>query len=87
MELLNKIISLNNADKLTLSQVAELKNKYNPSDVEVVCACVTNDIDYLKLCIEKNYNLNICNGKVLRYTVYMGYVEVSKLLLKNGIEP
>lgn len=87
MNLLKEIISLNDSNKLTENKIAELKDIYNSSEVDVVCACVTNDIEYLKLCIEKNYSLNVCNGEVLRHTVSMGYVEVSKLLLKNGIEP
>ena len=87
MNLLNEIISLNESNKLTKNKIKELKDIYNSSEVDVVCACITNDIEYLNRCIEKKYSLNICNGKVLRYTVCMGYVEVSKLLLKNGIEP
>lgn len=87
MNLLKELISLNDSNKLTENKIAELKKIYNSSEVDVVCACITNDIEYLKLCIEKNYSLNVCNGEVLRHTVSMGYVEVSKLLLKNGIEP
>lgn len=87
MKLLDEIINLNNTDKLTVNKVAELKHKYNPREVDVICACVTNDVDYLNFCIKNNYSLNICNGEVLRHTVSMGYVEVSRILLKNGIEP
>ena len=87
MNLFKELISLNDSNKLTENKIAELKKIYNSSEVDVVCACITNDIKYLKLCIEKNYSLNVCNGEVLRHTVSMGYVEVSKLLLKNGIEP
>lgn len=87
MNLFKELISLNDSNKLTENKIAELKKIYNSSEVDVVCACITNDIEYLKLCIEKNYSLNVCNGEVLRHTVSMGYVEVSKLLLKNGIEP
>ena len=87
MNLFKELISLNDSNKLTENKIAELKKIYNSSEVDVVCACKTNDIEYLKLCIEKNYSLNVCNGEVLRHTVSMGYVEVSKLLLKNGIEP
>ena len=87
MNLFKELISLNDSNKLTENKIAELKKIYNSSEVDVVCACIKNDIEYLKLCIEKNYSLNVCNGEVLRHTVSMGYVEVSKLLLKNGIEP
>lgn len=87
MKLLDEIIDLNNTDKLTVKKLEELKNKYNPREVDIVCACVTNDIDYLNSCIEKNFSLNICNGPVLRHTVSMGYIEISCLLLRNGIQP
>ena len=62
MNLFKELISLNDSNKLTENKIAELKKIYNSSEVDVVCACITNDIEYLKLCIEKNYSLNVCNG-------------------------
>ncbi len=85
--LVEEIISLFEGDKLTVSKIKELKEKYDPNDVDVVSACITDDIDSLTEYIQKGYNLYICNDKVLRYTVSNGYIEVSKMLLKNGIEP
>ena len=35
--------------------------------------------------IKKKYELSICNDEVLRYTIYNGYIEVSRLLIKMGV--
>lgn len=85
--LLDTIIDLKNEEKLTTNSIDELKEKYDSSNVDVVCACVTNNIEKLNECIKKGDNLSICNGAVLRYTVEERYVQLSCILLNHGIEP
>ena len=86
-ELINEVISLVETNKLIKDTHTSLKKKYDAKQVDIVIACVSNDIESLKECIDKGYDLSICNGKILRYTVSNGFVELSVLLLKNKIEP
>ena len=84
--LLNDIVKLKENNRLNDISLNELKEKYDSSNVDVVCACVTNNIEKLNECINKGDNISICNGAVLRYTVEKQYVELSLILRKHGIE-
>lgn len=80
-------VELKEKNMLDDKEIRRLKNMFNPNDVDIVLACISNNLDLLKSYINKKYDLSVCNGKVLRYTVSQGYVDVSCLLLSNGIEP
>lgn len=83
--LFNELVKCYNSGRLTTSNLNEIKKKYDPKEVDVVCACVINDPVFLQDCIDKKYELSICNDEVLRYTIYNGYIEVSRLLIKMGV--
>lgn len=83
--LFNELVKCYNSGRLTTSNLNEIKKKYDPKEVDVVCACVINDPVSLQDCIDKKYELSICNDEVLRYTIYNGYIEVSRLLIKMGV--
>ena len=80
-------IELKEKCMLNDEEIKRLKIKFDAKEVDVVVACVSNDIVILKKYIENGYDLKICNDKVLRYTVSQGYVDISKFLLENGINP
>ena len=80
-------IELKEKSMLNDEEIRRLKRRFDAKEVDVVVACVSNDIVLLKKYIENGYDLKICNDKVLRYTVSQGYVDISCLLLRNGIEP
>lgn len=81
------IIELKESNNLNEKETIRLKRIFNSNDVDVVIACISNQIEKVKKYINEGYDISICNGKVLRYTVSEGYVELSCLLLRNGIEP
>ena len=81
------IIELKESNNLNEKETIRLKRIFNSNDVDVVIACISNQIEKVKKYINEGYDISICNGKVLRYTVSEGFVELSCLLLKNGIEP
>lgn len=81
-----KVIELKNKNKLTEENIEKLKGKHNSNDVELVVACVNNNIDKLKEFIKNGYDLSICNDSILRFTVSEGYVDISMLLLKSGVD-
>ncbi len=81
------IIELKESNNLNEKETIRLKRIFNSNDVDVVIACISNQIEKVKKYINEGYDISICNGKVLRYTVSVGYVELSCLLLRNGIEP
>ena len=81
------IIELKENNNLNEKETSRLKKIFNSNDVDVVIACISNQVEKLKKYIEEGYDISFCNGKVLRYTVSEGYVELSCLLLRNGIEP
>ena len=83
--LFNELVKCYNSGRLTTSNLNEIKKKYDPKEVDVVCACVINDPVFLQDCIDKKYELSICNDEFLRYTIYNGYIEVSRLLIKMGV--
>ena len=82
----NEIINLKYKDMLTVGNVAKLKNLHGCKDVDLALACVNNNVEKLKEYIQRGYDLSICNDAILRFTVSEGYVEISKLLLKNGVD-
>lgn len=84
--LFERIVYLDSQNRLTLKEVANLKKMYKSSDVDIVCACVTNDAQTLEEYIKKGYNLYICNDHVLRYTIYKGFKDVARLLIKRGVK-
>lgn len=81
------IIELKESNNLNEKETIRLKRIFNSNDVDVVIACISNQIEKVKKYLNEGYDISICNGKVLRYTVSEGYVELSCLLLRNGIEP
>ena len=84
--LANEIINLKYKDMLTVGNVARLKKIHGCKDVDIALACVNNNVEKLKEYIQRGYDISICNDSILRFTVSEGYVEISKLLLKNGVE-
>lgn len=83
---IENIISLKHSSKLNVDNVEKLKKLHGSENVELVLSCINNDIEKLEEYIQRGYDLSICNDKVLRFTVSEGYVELSKLLLKNGVD-
>lgn len=81
------IVKLAEAGKLSKSKIEELKEKYNPKQIELISACLNNDKENVEKCINEGVNLSICNDYVLRYTVSKGFVDVSLLLIQNKVEP
>ena len=81
------IVKLAEAGKLSKSKIEELKEKYNPKQIELISACLNNDKENVEKCINEGVNLSICNDYVLRYTVSKGFVGVSLLLIQNKVEP
>lgn len=81
------IIELKESNNLNEKETIRLKRIFNSNDVDVVIACISNQIEKVKKYLNEGYDISICNGKVLRYIVSEGYVELSCLLLRNGIEP
>lgn len=80
------IVKLAETGKLSKSKIEELKEKYNPKQIELISACLNNDKEIVEKCINEGVNLSICNDYVLRYTVSKGFVGVSLLLLQNKVE-
>lgn len=81
------IVKLAETGKLSKSKIEELKEKYNPKQIELISACLNNDKENVEKCINEGVNLSICNDYVLRYTVSKGFVGVSLLLIQNKVEP
>lgn len=81
------IVKLAEAGKLSKSKIEELKEKYNPKQIELISACLNNDKENVEKCINEGVDLSICNDYVLRYTVSKGFVDVSLLLIQNKVEP
>lgn len=81
------IVKLAEAGKLSKSKIEELKEKYNPKQIELISACLNNDKENVEKCINEGVDLSICNDYVLRYTVSKGFVGVSLLLIQNKVEP
>jgi len=80
------IVKLAETGKLSKSKIEELKEKYNPKQIELISACLNNDKEIVEKCINEGVNLSICNDYVLRYTVSKGFGDVSVLLLQNKVE-
>ena len=83
--LFNELVRCYNSGRLTTSNLNEFKKKYDPKEVDVVCACIINDPVFLQECIDKKYELSICNDEVLRYTIYNGFIQISRILIKMGV--
>lgn len=81
------IVKLAEAGKLSKSKIEELKEKYNPKQIELISACLNNDKENVEKCINEGVDLSICDDYVLRYTVSKGFVGVSLLLIQNKVEP
>lgn len=81
------IIELKESNMLDVTETNRLRSMFNSKDVDIVISCVLNEVDKLKKYIDEGYDISICNDHVLRYTVSQGFVELSCLLLRNGIEP
>lgn len=81
------IVKLAEAGKLSKSKIEELKEKYNPKQIELISACLNNDKEIVEKFINEGVDLSICNDYVLRYTVSKGFGDVSVLLLQNKVEP
>ena len=79
------IVKLAETGKLSKSKIEELKEKYNPKQIELISACL-NDKEIVEKCINEGVDLSICNDYVLRYTVSKGFGDVSVLLLQNKVE-
>lgn len=80
------IVKLAETGKLSKSKIEELKEKYNPKQIELISACLNNDKEIVEKCINEGVDLSICNDYVLRYTVSKGFGGVSVLLLQNKVE-
>lgn len=80
------IVKLAEAGKLSKSKIEELKEKYNPKQIELISACLNNDKEIVEKFINEGVDLSICNDYVLRYTVSKGFGDVSVLLLQNKVE-
>ena len=80
------IVKLAEAGKLSKSKIEELKEKYNPTQIELISACLNNDKEIVEKFINEGVDLSICNDYVLRYTVSKGFGDVSVLLLQNKVE-
>ena len=78
------IVKLAETGKLSKSKIEELKEKYNPKQIELISACLNKEI--VEKCINEGVDLSICNDYVLRYTVSKGFGDVSVLLLQNKVE-
>ena len=72
------IVKLAEAGKLSKSKIEELKEKYNPKQIELISACLNNDKENVEKCINEGVNLSICNDQ--------GFGDVSVLLLQNKVE-
>lgn len=81
------IADLEDANKLTQEEKNNLKKFYSVADVEIASACVKNDIAFIIKKIKEKKDISICNGKILRFCIMSGFVDLSMLLLKNNIEP
>ena len=82
------IVKLAEAGKLSKSKIEELKEKYNPKQIELISACLKNDKGSVeKIINEGEIDLSVCNDYVIRYTVTKGWIEISRLLLKHNVEP
>lgn len=82
------IVKLAETGKLSKSKIEELKEKYNPKQIELISACLNNDKEIAEKCInEGEIDLSVCNDYVIRYTVTKGWSEISKLLLNHNVEP
>lgn len=81
------IIELKENNMLDATETNRLKSMFNSKDVDVVISCICNELEKIKKYIDDGYDISICNDHVLRYTVSHGFVELSCLLLRNGIEP
>lgn len=81
------IVKLAETGKLSKSKIEELKEKYNPKQIELISACLNNDKEIVEKCINEGVNLSIFDDYVLRYTVSKGFVGVSLLLIQNKVEP
>jgi hypothetical protein len=80
------IVKLAETGKLSKSKIEELKEKYNPKQIELISACLNNDKEIVEKFINEGVDLSICNDYVLRYTVSKGFGDVSVLLLQNKVE-
>ena len=80
------IVKLAEAGKLSKSKIEELKEKYNPKQIELISACLNNDKEIVDKFVNEGVDLSICNDYVLRYTVSKGFGDVSVLLLQNKVE-
>ena len=80
------IVKLTETGKLSKSKIEELKEKYNPKQIELISACLNNDKEIVEKFINEGVDLSICNDYVLRYTVSKGFGDVSVLLLQNKVE-
>lgn len=80
------IVKLAETGKLSKSKIEELKEKYNPKQIELISACLNNDKEIVEKFINEGVDLSICNDYVLRYTVSKGFGDVSVILLQNKVE-
>ena len=80
------IIKLAERGKLSRGVIQNLKKKYYSEQVNLILACLSNDKDSVKKCINDGVDLSICNDYVIRYTVTKGWSEISKLLLNHNVE-
>lgn len=82
------IVKLAEKGELSKSKIEELKREYNPKQIELISACLKNDMASVeKIINEGKIDLSICNDYVIRYTVTKGWIGISKILLKHNVEP
>lgn len=84
--LVREVISLAEHNSLSTKEIEKLKEKYDIKKLKLVIACVSNDLDTVKYCIENKYDLSICNNEILRYVVSSQFVSIAIVLLKNSVK-